>query len=124
MIAEAARIIVVRSESLLKYKMQTGKGGIATLKNRKFRNAAVLLCLAVLLAYTSVVFLPHAHECVDVYCTVCAMIESSRNLLLGAAFAVFVYILTGFSQMLCNEYICAASSRDKTPVGLRVKLSY
>ena len=92
------------------------------MNQRRLKGAIAILCILVLLAYASIVFLPHAHECAGVDCSVCAIIETSRNLLLGDVLSVALCQLTCFSFVIHNTYSYIKFIRDGTPVGLKVKL--
>lgn len=95
-------------------------------QNKKTKNAIAVLCVicvVLTLAYSFVVFLPHAHECIGAGCTVCAMVEITRK--------IFVFILLSSTLHLLTRVLISApgavfrilSWRDNTPVGLKVKLS-
>ena len=84
------------------------------------RKAIILLCIALVLAY---IFLPHFHECVQTDCVLCLMTVQLRDIL-----AVLVVYASMASLTVCpipmqygNHHIF--TMRDRTPVGLRVKLS-
>ena len=93
------------------------------MNQRKFKIALALLCILLIFACTSIVFIPHAHECAGVDCSVCAIIETSRNLLLGAALSAALCQLPCFPLVIPNTHFYIESVRDGTPVGLKVKLS-
>ena len=93
------------------------------MNQRKFKIALALLCILLILACTSIVFIPHAHECAGVDCSVCAIIETSRNLLLGAAISAALCQSPYFSFIIHNTRSYMKSIKDGTPVGLKVKLS-
>ena len=93
------------------------------MNQRKLKGALAILCVLVILAYASIVFLPHTHECAGVDCSVCAIIETSRNLLLGAALSAALCQLPCFPLVIPNTHFYIESVRDSTPVALKVKLS-
>ena len=93
------------------------------MNQRKFKIALALLCILLILACTSIVFIPHAHECAGVDCSVCAIIETSRNLLLGAAISADLCQSPYFSFIIHNTRSYMKFIKDGTPVGLKVKLS-
>ena len=90
----------------------------------KNRNSIVaFLCILLVIAYTSVVFLPHAHDCVGSDCTVCALIETSRNTLIGFALIAVVYQFANIVFIISSLYKSILSGDKGTPVALKVKLS-
>ena len=90
-------------------------------KNRK--SIVAFLCILLVIAYTSIIFLPHAHDCVGPDCTVCALIETSRNLLIGLALIVVVYQFANIVFTISSSYKSILSGNKGTPVALKVKLS-
>ena len=90
-------------------------------KNRK--SIVAFLCILLVIAYTSIVFLPHAHDCVGSDCTVCALIETSRNSLIGLALIAVVYQLAKIVFTISSSYKSIPSGNNGTPVALKVKLS-
>ena len=90
-------------------------------KNRK--SIVVILCIIIIIAYTSIVFLPHAHDCVGPDCTVCTLIETSRNSLIGLALLAVVYQLPNIVFTISSSYKSIPSGNQGTPVALKVKLS-
>ena len=90
-------------------------------KNRK--SIVAFLCILLVIAYTSIVFLPHAHDCVGSDCTVCALIETSRNSLIGLALIAVVYQFANIVFTISCSYKSIPSGNKGTPVALKVKLS-
>ena len=90
-------------------------------KNRK--SIIAFLCILLVIAYTSVIFLPHAHDCVGSDCTVCALIETSRNSLIGLALIAVVYQFANIAFTISSSYKSILSGNKGTPVALKVKLS-
>ena len=60
------------------------------MRSKNWKNIVVILCI-IIIAYTSIVFLPHIHDCARPDCTVCTLIETSRNSLIGLALIAVVY---------------------------------
>ena len=89
-------------------------------KNRK--NIVVILCI-IIIAYTFIVFLPHIHDCARPDCTVCTLIETSRNSLIGLALIAVVYQFANIVFTISSSYKSILSGNKGTPVALKVKLS-
>ena len=90
----------------------------------KNRNSIVaFLCILLVIVYTSIVFLPHEHDCVGSDCTVCALIETSRNSLIGLALIAVVYQFANLLFTISSSYRSIPSGNNGTPVALKVKLS-
>ena len=90
-------------------------------KNRK--SIVIFLCILLVIAYTSIIFLPHAHDCVGLDCTVCALIEISRDTMIGLALVAAVHQLANILFAILCSYKSIPSGNDGTPVALKVKLS-
>ena len=90
-------------------------------KNRK--SIVAFLCILLVIAYTSIVFLPHIHDCVGPDCTVCTLIETSRNSLIGLALIAVVYQFANIVFTISSSYKHILSGNKGTPVALKVKLS-
>ena len=90
-------------------------------KNRK--SIVVILCIIIIIAYTSIVFLPHAHDCVGPDCTVCTLIETSRNSLIGLALLAVVYQLPNIVFTILSSYKSIPSGNQGTAVAIKVKIS-
>ena len=93
------------------------------MRSKNWKNIVVILCIIIIIAYTSIVFLPHIHDCVGPDCTVCTLIESSRNSLIGLALIATVYKLANIVFTISNSYKSIPSGNKGTPVALKVKLS-
>ena len=93
------------------------------MRSKNWKNIVVILCIIIIIAYTSIVFLPHAHDCARPDCTVCALIESSRNMLIGLALLAAVYQLANIVFTISSSYKSIPSGNKGTPVALKVKLS-
>jgi len=92
------------------------------MRSKKWKNIVVFLCI-IIIAYTSIVFLPHIHDCVGSDCTVCALIETSRNSLIGLALIAVVYQFANIVFTISCSYKSILSGNKGTPVALKVKLS-
>ena len=93
------------------------------MRSKNWKNIVVILCIAIIIVYTSIVFLSHTHDCVGLDCTVCALIETSRNTLIGLALIATVYQLANIVFTISNSYKSIPSGNKGTPVALKVKLS-
>ena len=93
------------------------------MRSKKWKSIVVILCIIIIIAYTSIVFLPHIHDCVGPDCTVCALIETSRNTLIGLALIAVVYQFANIVFTISNSYKSILSGNKGTPVALKVKLS-
>ena len=93
------------------------------MRSKNLKNIVALLCILIIVVYTSIVFLPHVHDCVDPDCTVCALIETSRNTLIGLALIAVVYQFANIVFTISSSYKSIPSGNQGTPVALKVKLS-
>ena len=93
------------------------------MRSKNLKNIVALLCILIILVYTSIVFLPHIHDCARPDCTVCALIETSRNTLIGLALLAVVYQLPNIVFTISSSYKSIPSGNQGTPVALKVKLS-
>ena len=93
------------------------------MRSKNWKNIVVILCIIVMIAYTSIAFLPHIHDCVGPDCTVCAFIETSRNSLIGLALIAVVYQFPNIVFTISSSYKSILSGNKGTPVALKVKLS-
>ena len=91
--------------------------------SKNWKSIVAFLCILLVIAYTSIVFLPHAHDCVGSDCTVCALIETSRNSLIGLALIAVVYQFANILFTISSSYKSIPSGNNGTPVALKVKLS-
>ena len=91
--------------------------------SKNWKSIVAFLCILLVIAYTSIVFLPHAHDCVGSDCTVCALIETSRNTMIGFALLAVVYQLPNIVFTISSSYKSISSGNNGTPVALKVKLS-
>ena len=93
------------------------------MRSKNWKNIVVILCIIIIIAYTSIVFLPHIHDCVGPDCTVCTLIETSRNSLIGLALIAVVYQFANIVFTISSSYKSIPSGNNGTPVALKVKLS-
>lgn len=94
------------------------------MRSKNWKNIVVILCIIIIIiAYTSIVFLPHIHDCVGPDCTVCTLIETSRNSLIGLALIAVVYQFANILFTISCSYKSIPSGNNGTPVALKVKLS-
>ena len=93
------------------------------MRSKNWKNIVVILCIIIIIAYTSIVFLPHIHDCVGPDCTVCTLIETSRNSLIGLALIAVVYQFANIVFTISSSYKSIPSGDNGTPVALKVKLS-
>ena len=93
------------------------------MRSGKWKSIVAILCIFIIIAYTSIIFLPHAHDCVGSDCTVCALIETSRNSLIGLSLIAVVYQFANILFTISCSYKSIPSGNNGTPVALKVKLS-
>ena len=93
------------------------------MRSKNWKNIVVILCIIIIIAYTSIVFLPHIHDCVGPDCTVCALIETSRNTMIGLVLVATVHQLANILFTILCSYKSIPSGNNGTPVTLKVKLS-
>ena len=94
--------------------------------SKNWKSIVAFLCILLVIVYTSIVFLPHAHDRVGSDCTVCALIEASRNTMntmIGLVFAAAVHQLANILFTISCSYKSIPSGNNGTPVALKVKLS-
>ncbi len=88
-----------------------------------WKKLLAILCLVLIFSYTSTVFLPHSHECIDTDCAICALLDTSRCVLIGITLCVVAGTLPALGFSIRNSYAYILEERDATPVGLKVKIS-
>ena len=93
------------------------------MQSKKWKSIVAFLCILIIIAYTSIVFLPHAHDCVDSNCAACALIEASRNTIIGLILANTVNQFANIVFAILSSYKSMILGNDGTPVALKVKLS-
>ena len=93
------------------------------MRSKKRIGFVAVLCIVIIIAYASIIFIPHEHECLDADCSICALIESSKNTLIGTAFIGAVWQLSNITFLIPNTHYFIFSGNNGTPVALKVKLS-
>ena len=89
--------------------------------SKNWKSIVAILCI--IIAYTSIIFLPHAHDCVGSDCAVCDLIETSRNTMIGLVLVATVHQLANILFTISCSYKSIPSGNNGTPVALKVKLS-
>ena len=93
-----------------------------------------LLCILLVVACTSAIFLPHSHEIsadspahthefLNSDCAICVVLDISRFMLLGLVLTAIVHALTALGVCIHHPYQYISAGREATPVGLKVKIS-
>lgn len=93
------------------------------MRSNKWSSFVAVLCIIIIIAYASVIFIPHPHDCVGTDCSVCALIESSKDTLIGTALIGAVWHLSNITFLIPNTHYFIFSGNNGTPVSLKVKLS-
>ena len=93
------------------------------MRSKKIKSAIVLLCIFMIIAYISAFFLPHTHACLGSDCTACALIEISRNTMIGLVLVAAVRQLINIVFAIANSYKAMLLVNGNTLVALKVKLS-
>ena len=93
------------------------------MRSKKCNSIIACLCILLIIAYTPIIFLPHAHDCVGSDCAVCALIETSRNTMIGLVLVATVHQLANILFTISCSYKSIPSGNNGTPVALKVKLS-
>ena len=88
-----------------------------------WKKRIVFLCIVLIFAYASMLFLSHSIECFDADCAVCTMLETSRRILVALAFFAVICLMVKTRFFISFDHFHILSYRDGTPVGLKVKLS-
>ena len=89
----------------------------------KLKKLLSILIIVLFVAYALIVFLPHGHDCLEADCAICNMVDSTRNILLGASLLAITQILPRIIFMLPALHERIVLFSEGTPVGLKVKLS-
>ena len=79
------------------------------------------LCIILIFSYAVTALSSHPQECFDSDCVVCAIIKSSRNILIVLALSAAIYPIIEYTAFNIHPNI--SSYQDDTLVGLKVKLS-
>ncbi|MBE5755036.1 MAG: hypothetical protein E7340_06925 [Clostridiales bacterium] len=93
------------------------------MRRKNWKTIVALLCILIIIVYSSIAFLPHEHDCVGPDCTVCVLIETARNTLIGLALVAVVHQLVNIVFTISSSYKSIPSGNQGTPVALKVKLS-
>ena len=93
------------------------------MRSKKWNSFVAILCIVIIIAYASVIFIPYAHDCVGADCSVCDLIENSKNTLIGIALISAVWQLSNITFLIPNTHYFIFSDNNGTPVSLKVKLS-
>lgn len=90
---------------------------------KRFCKIVSALVIISLVACALIISFPHGHECLGLDCAVCNVMDSSRDILLVIVLLSIAQFLLGilFVFSFARERITLFS--EKTPVGLKVKLS-
>lgn len=92
-------------------------------KQKKLNTAIAVLCVVLILSGTFVIFLGHSHGPCDSDCTICALIESSKEFFASLVCCSAIWQVLHFGYSLTASCCCNLSKHNTTPVGLKVKLS-
>lgn len=90
---------------------------------RSWKKWIVFLCVILILSYVSILFFSHSMECFDTDCAICTMIETSRRMLLAMVLFAFIGLTVKMKRTVFDNPFKRISCRERTPVGLKVKLS-
>ena len=93
-----------------------------------------LMCILLVVACTSVIFLPHSHEMsfdsqaqshglFHFDCAICVALDISRFMLLSLVLTAIVHTLAALGICMHHPYQYIPAGREATPVGLKVKIS-
>ena len=93
-----------------------------------------VLCILLVMACTSVIFLPHSHEMsfdssaqshglFHFDCAICVALDISRFMLLGLLLTAIIHTLAALGICIHHPYQYIPAGREATPVGLKVKIS-
>lgn len=93
------------------------------MKYQALKRICAFCCLILIVAYASVILLPHNHDGPETDCTACVIIKMSSELLLGIAFITELFVVVRFIFCKLNTHFIIPFLREVTPVGLKVKLS-
>ena len=91
--------------------------------SKKWNSFVAVLCIVIIIAYASVIFISHAHECIGADCSVCAFIETSRNTMIGIALSGAAWQLFKILFAIPYTHYFVFFGINGTPVSLKVKLS-
>lgn len=83
----------------------------------------VFVCVCLILSVALLPLLSHTHTCTGESCDLCALIRSSRELLLGAVLLMVFHVVADATHAPHTPPERTTARRDSTLVGRRVKLS-
>ena len=96
-------------------------------RNKHFKTVLAILAFVCILtfisAYAFTSFLSHSHECAEADCSVCTMMQFSRNMLIEILLSVCFCQSAKMLFVLSGTSYDTVPARDGTPVALKVKLS-
>ena len=90
---------------------------------KKMKKIISVLVIILLVSYSLISYLPHAHEHLETDCAVCNMIDFSKEILIGIALLSIAQILPTILFRLPAAHERVILFCEGTPVGLKVKLS-
>ncbi len=93
------------------------------MRNKKWKSLIAFLCILIIIAYASIVFLPHTHDGIGSDCTVCALIGNLRNTMIGLVLAATAHRLANIVSAILSTNKSIPSGNSGTLVALKVKLS-
>lgn len=93
------------------------------MRSKKWNSFVAVLCIVIIIAYASVIFVPHPHDCVGADCSACALIETSRSTLIGIALIGAIWQLSNIAYVIPHAHYFIFFGNNGTPVDLKVKLS-
>ena len=85
------------------------------------KTAFALIFVALMIFYAFAVFLPHDHPGLVHECPICSLAEQNQSIVFDPA-PCFT-LLSGLLFVILIASRCVLSNRDRTPVGLKDKLS-
>jgi len=93
------------------------------MRSKKRYSFVAVLCIVIIIAYATVIFIPPAHDCGGADCSVCALIETSCKMIIGLVLAATVHQLASIIFTITSTYKSVPLGDSATPVALKVKLS-
>jgi uncharacterized membrane protein len=89
---------------------------------QRTKKLIALICFFVVLSFTFLSLVPHAHTEVEQNCQICSIIENT-NIAVIKTTTISSIIQWTLINFLSGLYLLIISLRGETPVGLKVKLS-
>lgn len=93
------------------------------MNNRIFRRLLAVVCILLVLVYTSALLLPHSHEGGSEECAACAFLKSSCGILAAVGLCFFLSCKGNEACRIFDAFRNALILHDSAPVWLKVKLS-